>query len=340
MATLYLVDQGASANLDGERIVIQHDDTELGSVPLMKITDVVIFGNVMLTTPLLRRLLDQGVELSFLTTRGRYQGRLIGAASPHVDLRREQYRRADDTAWALVLAQTIVAGKLRNCRALLQRFARNRSSVDAEVPATIEALGDALHRVDRTTRVSALLGVEGSATARYFRGLRALFDPQWNFTDRNRRPPTDPVNAVLSFGYTVLLHKILGAVQAVGFPPDLGDTYQPGYQPPALALDMNEEVRPLIIDSLVLRCCSDGRLTPDDFSEGDAESRYAVRMSDDAKRRFLTAFEERLRIKLTHPEGADRGPGEVDYYRCFELQARRLARAVRGGALYQPLVTR
>ncbi len=340
MPTLYIVEQGATVAIDGERIVVRRDSATISALPLAKISDVVIFGNSTLSTPALRRLLDRGIELSFLTTRGRYQGRLVGAATPHVSLRRDQYRCADDPAWALRQAQAVVDGKLRNCRSLLQRFARNRSSVDPEVPATISALGEAISRVGRTTRITALLGVEGSATARYFRGLRALFDPAWRFQDRNRRPPTDPVNAALSLGYTLLQHKILGAVQTVGFDPYLGYLHQPDYHRPALALDLMEEFRPLIIDSLVLRCCSDGRLSHDDFSTGDHESPYAVRMSDDAKRRLITAFEERLRVKFTHPEGADRGPGEVDYARCFELQARRLARAVRGGDAYAPLIAR
>jgi CRISPR-associated protein Cas1 len=340
MPTLYIIEQGSTLTIDGERLIVEREGVQISAVPLVKVSDVIIFGNSTLSTPALKRLLDRGIELSFLTLRGRYQGRLVGMATPHVGLRREQYRRADDDAWALTQAQRIVEGKLRNCRALLQRFARNRSSVDPEVPATISALGDLIARVPRTTRITALLGVEGSATARYFRGLRALFDPEWRFQDRNRRPPTDPVNAALSLGYTLLQHKILGAVQTVGFDPYLGFLHQPDAHRPALALDMMEEFRPLIIDSLVLRCCSDGRLSQDDFSTGDADSPYAVRMSDDAKRRFITAFEERLRVTLTHPEGADRGPGEVDYLRCFELQARRLARAVRGGEPYAPLVAR
>ncbi|WP_129678152.1 CRISPR-associated endonuclease Cas1 [Candidatus Chloroploca sp. Khr17] len=340
MATLYIIEQGASVNLENERMVVSRDGQEVSALPLIKITDVVVFGNCSFSLPTLKRLLDRGVELSFLTVRGRYQGRLVGMATPHVGLRRDQYRKADDPAWALDQAQRIVNGKLRNCRALLQRFARNRSSVDPEVTSTISALSDLSERVQRTTKVSALLGVEGSATARYFRGLRALFDPAWNFQDRNRRPPTDPVNAALSLGYTLLQHHVLGAVQTVGFDPYLGYLHQPDYHRPSLALDMMEEFRPLIIDSLVLRCCSDGRLTQEDFSVGDDESPYAVRMSDEAKRRFIKAYEERVRIRLTHPEGADRGPGEVDYARCFELQARRLARAVRGGEPYQPMFSR
>ncbi|RRR69994.1 MAG: CRISPR-associated endonuclease Cas1 [Candidatus Viridilinea halotolerans] len=167
-----------------------------------------------------------------------------------------------------------------------------------------------------------------------------VFDPSWQFTDRNRRPPTDPVNATLSLGYTLLQHHILGAVQSVGFDPYLGFLHQPDYHRPSLALDMMEEFRPLIIDSLVLRCCSDGRLTPADFTTGDSASRYAVRLSDEAKRRFIAAYEERLQVKLTHPEGADRGPGEVDYRRCFELQARRLVRAIQSGEAYEPMFTR
>ncbi len=335
MATLYVVEQGATLGCDGERLCVTREDATLATLPLVKLDDVVIFGNVGISTPALKRLLDRGVEVTFLTVAGRYHGRLIGAATAHVALRRAQYRYADHSELSLGTAQACVRGKLTNARAVLQRFARNRASVDPGIHAVIDDLQALIERVERTTQVSSLLGLEGSATARYFGGLRALFDDAWGFNQRNRRPPRDPVNVLLSLGYTLLTHKMLGAVQAVGFDPFQGFLHQLDYNRPALALDLLEEFRPLLVDALVVRCCSDGRIQPADFTICDDAQRPLL-LSDAAKRRFVAAFEERMRLEVTHPDGADGRPGRVSYLRCLELQARRLARAVQQQTLYEP----
>ncbi|HWQ12858.1 MAG TPA: CRISPR-associated endonuclease Cas1 [Roseiflexaceae bacterium] len=339
MATLYVVEQGAELRCDGERIDVWRSGEVLGSIPLVKLDDLVIVGNVGLTTPAVKRLLDRGVEVTFLTVEGRYHGRLVGQVTAHAALRRAQYRRAEDAAWALRQAQACVSGKLRNQRALLRRFARNRAEPPEEATSAADALDDALARVERTTALSALLGVEGSATARYFGGVRALISAEWRFERRNRRPPADPVNVLLSLGYTLLTHKMLGAVQSAGFDPYMGFLHQHDYGRPSLALDLIEEFRPLLVDSLVLRCCGDGRLTVGDFAPGDDPARPVV-LSDDGKRRFIAAFEERMRTEATHPDGADGRPGKVTYLRCLELQARRLARAVLRDEPYEPFVAR
>lgn len=335
MTTLYVTEQGSEIRCDGERLVVRRDDACIGSIPLIKVEDVVIIGNIGISTPAIKRLLDLGVNVTFLTVEGRYHGRLVGGVSAHAALRAAQYRRLADREWSLRLAQRFVEGKLRNCRALLRRFARNRTEVAAEVDNAAYDLERLIERVPRTTTLNALMGVEGSATARYFGGVRALIGPEWRFEARIRRPPPDRVNALLSFGYTLLVHKMLGAVEGVGFDPYAGFLHQIDYGRPSLVLDLIEEFRPLLVDSLVIRCCNDGRVA---FETSDGA--YPVLLSDEGKRRFVAAFEERMRTAVTHPDGADGRPGKVDYLRCLTLQARRLARAVQGGAEYEPLVAR
>lgn len=335
MTTLYVTEQGSEIRCDGERLVVRRDDACIGSIPLIKVEDVVIIGNIGISTPAIKRLLDLGVNVTFLTVEGRYHGRLVGGVSAHAALRAAQYRRLADREWSLRLAQRFVEGKLRNCRALLRRFARNRTEVAAEVDNAAYDLERLIERVPRTTTLNALMGVEGSATARYFGGVRALIGPEWRFEARIRRPPPDRVNALLSFGYTLLVHKMLGAVEGVGFDPYAGFLHQIDYGRPSLVLDLIEEFRPLLVDSLVIRCCNDGRVA---FETPDGA--YPVLLSDEGKRRFVAAFEERMRTAVTHPDGADGRPGKVDYLRCLTLQARRLARAVQGGAEYEPLVAR
>jgi len=363
MATLYVTEQGSEIRCDGERLVVRRDDTCIGSIPLIKVEDVVIVGNIGISTPAIKRLLDLGVNVTFLTVEGRYHGRLVGSVSAHAALRAAQYHRLADREWSLRLAQRFVEGKLRNCRALLRRFARNRAEVATDVESAADDLEWFIERVPRTTTLNSLMGVEGSATARYFGGVRALIGPEWRFEARIRRPPPDRVNALLSFGYTLLVHKMLGAVESVGFDPYAGFLHQIDYGRPSLVLDLIEEFRPLLVDSLVIRCCNDGRIAFDDFTSRTQFSNscsgscndgriafddftetpdgaYPVLLSDEGKRRFVAAFEERMRTTVTHPDGADGRPGKVDYLRCLTLQARRLARAVQGGADYEPLVAR
>ncbi len=340
MPTLYLIEQGAELHCDGERMDVRRDGVVLQSLPLIKIEQVVIFGNVQLSTPAIKRLLDREVDVVFLTQGGRFHGRLVGESPPHVALRRLQYRRADDSAWALAVARAMVGGKLRNQRALLQRFRRDRVDPPPELDEIITTLQETTHKAERTQGRSALMGAEGFATKRYFAGMRLLFrDAGWGFNARVRRPPTDPVNVLLSLGYTLLLNNVLGAVQTVGLDPYLGCLHVDEYNRPSLALDLMEEFRPLLVDSLVLRCCNAGTVSPAEFSPTDDRDR-PILLSDAGKRSFVRAFEERLRLEVLHPEGAESGPGRVAYRRCIELQARRLARAIQRGGTYEPLVTR
>lgn len=339
MTTLYIIEQGAMLTCDGERLNVERDGEVLQSIPMVKLEDIVVFGNAGLSTPAMKRLLDRNIDVVFLTLDGRYHGRLVGQVTAHVALRQAQYARAADPAWVLRQAQRIVEGKLRNQRAVLHRFTRNRANPPAEAEEAAEELDAYIQRARRATRLNALLGIEGSATARYFRGLRALLGPEWRFDGRRRRPPPDPVNVLLSLGYTLLAHKALGAAQTAGFDPYLGILHQLEYKRPSLALDLMEEFRPILVDSLVLRVCGDGRIGAGDFAPGDAERPVILR--DEGMRRFLAAFEERMRTEALHPLGADSGPGRVSYLRCLELQARQLARAVRGEVEdYQPFTAR
>ncbi|GAB4180061.1 MAG: CRISPR-associated endonuclease Cas1 [Roseiflexaceae bacterium] len=338
MPTLYLVEQGAEVGCQGDQLIIRRGEEILTKVPIIKIDDVVIFGNVALTTPAIKRLLDEGIEVTFLTIHGRYHGRLVGAATPHAALRRAQYQRSENPMWVLRHARAHVVGKLRNQRALLQRFARNRQEVATGVLEAADALAQHLDRLPRTTTVGGLLGFEGSATARYFAGFRALLGPEWRFSARARRPPPDPINALLSFGYTLLSHKAFGAVQMAGLDPYQGFLHAVDYRRPALALDLVEEFRPLIVDSLVLRICGDGRITHEDFQESDDGP--GMLLKDDARRRFVSFFDERLRTEVTHPDGADGRPGKVTYLRCIQLQARQIARAIQRNTDYEPFAAR
>jgi CRISPR-associated protein Cas1 len=280
------------------------------------VTQVVLFGNIGLTTPAIDVLLQRGVEVVFLTRRGEYRGRLVGQTTPHVPLRQSQYRRLDDPTFKLEMARGFVHAKLTHQRALLLRHNRQRG--DLKIAAAAQAVRDGLDGLTRRTTLNALNGQEGAASAAYFSGLRLLIDPQWKFDDRNRRPPRDPVNVLLSLGYTLLAQAAQAAVQTVGLDPYAGFLHETAYNRPSLALDLMEEFRP-VVDGVMLWCLNGGRITPDDFSPGPEER--PIVLSEAGLKCFIQAFEERLETKFTHPLRGVQFP----LRQCIIEQARQVA---------------
>ncbi len=336
MPPLYVVQQNTKLRIANRRVQVEQDDPQLAarlrreaspavlsSTPLAQVDQVVIFGNVGLTTPAIDALLAQNAEVVFLTQRGEYRGRLVGEVTPHVPLRRAQYRRLDEAEFVLETARGFVAAKLRHQRALLQRH--NKERQEAEIAAAVEQMGEAIEGLGRKTALSSLLGVEGSATAAYFRGLRKLFDPAWKFDDRNRRPPRDPVNVLLSFGYTLFGQLTASAVQAVGLDPYAGFLHEVAYNRPALGLDLLEEFRP-VVDGVVLWCCNSGQVTLQDFTPGESAERPIV-LGEAGQKRFIQAYEQRLEVKFTHPL---RGM-QLSLRQCVLEQARQIAQRVQNG---------
>lgn len=286
------------------------------SVPLGQVEQVVLFGNIGLTTPAIDALLAQNSQVVFLTQNGTYRGRLVGQLTPHVPLRRAQYACLNDAAFTLELAKAFTRAKLEHQRALLLRNTREERSQG--VQAVAERLNRALDELPRKTSLESLRGLEGASTAAYFSALRTFFAPEWKFRDRNRRPPADPVNVLLSFGYTLLTQAAIGAVETVGLDPYAGFLHEYVYNRPALALDLLEEFRPMI-DGVVMWACRAGQVKVDDFSPGPPER--PVVLSEAGKRRFVQAYETRLDQPHLHPLRGLKFP----LRQCLIEQARQLA---------------
>lgn len=332
MPPLYVIEQGAHLHQDGRRLLVKKDEQELASAPLVQVSEVVLLGNVGLTTPVIKRLLAENIDVVFMTLDGEYCGRLAGPATPHVLLRRKQYERQGSPAFSLQIAQQMVAGKLANERVLLQRHNRERS--DSAIAGAVSALEAAVERVDRTTLVSALTGVEGAATAAYFGAWKRLLKPEWKFEKRMRRPPPDPVNVLLSFGYTLLAHTAQGAVEGAGLDPYAGFLHAVEYKRPSLALDLMEEFR-AVVDGVVLWCCNSGQVSPGDFTPGDAAR--PVIMNVGSRRTFIQAYERRMDDLILYPRLDER----LTVRRCIQAQARRLADCIQRDAPdYKPMLFR
>src|SRR6266702_7539891 len=322
MATLYLSEQQSIVKKRDQYLIVQYPEPDKRKieVPLIKVSQVVVSGDVTLTSPAVHMLLEAGIEICYLSMYGHFRGRLSPPVAKNALLRREQYRAYADPQRALKVAQACVKGKLENMRTLLLRS--NRQLQDSEVTVATVAIQQMIREVPRATTVGSLLGFEGSGSAAYFKVFGKLVRGSMTFTHRRRRPPTDPVNAMLSLGYTRLLHQISSAIQIVGFDPYMGFLHQPRHGRPALALDLMEEFRPIIADSVVLNIVNHHILTEKDFSE----ELGVVHLRPEARKTFYGKFEERLQEELQHPYFGYR----TSYRRSIELQARLLGKWLTG----------
>ena len=320
MATLYLNEQQSIVKKRDGYLIVQYRDKRSIEVPLIKVSQVVVSGDVTLTTPALHTLLERGIEVCFLSMYGHFRGRLSPPVAKNALLRREQYRAHADRGRALKIAQACVSGKLENMRTMLLRL--NRTLADDEIAGATVAIRNVNQLVPTAETVGSLLGFEGNGSSAYFSVFAKLLRNPMNFTHRRRRPPTDPVNAMLSLGYTLLLHQVSSAIQVVGFDPYIGYLHQPRYGRLALALDLMEEFRPIIADSVVLDVVNHRILAEKNFQE----ELGVVHLKADACKTFYAKFEERLMEELQHPYFGYR----TSYRRCIELQARLLGKSLTG----------
>lgn len=333
MNTLYVVEDGAVVRKDGDQLkLFSARDGLLLALPLTQVSQLVLMGNVTVTAPVVRTLLDRGIGLVYLTGDGKLLGRLQPTESKNVPLRWAQFQAASDPQRSLHIAKAIVRGKILNERTLLQRAAREGSSGTGQAITQLRALAE---RVERATGLDELRGIEGAAAAAYFREwpnlIKVLGFP---FPGRIRRPPTDPVNALISFGSVLLMNEVLAACQIVGFDPYVGFLHMDRYGRPALALDLMEEFRPVLVEATVLAFVNRRMVDPEDFETGVGG---AKRMKRHALQKFLAAWDEKKRTIIRHPVLN----WEVPYWRVIELQARVLGKALLGEIDdYVPFLTR
>jgi CRISPR-associated protein Cas1 len=350
LATLYLSEQYGIVKREGEALRVEiPDDKATGRerkvvrVPLIKVDQVVVQGEVTLPASAIAALLERRVTTHYLTRTGRSLGSLVPDPTRNAALRIAQYEAFCRPATRFNLARACIDGKLRNLRTMLLRF--NRSREDAPLDGAIRSIREAQQRLaaqqapetvapaDRMNGSGAIFAAEGQGSGAYWSVFGKLLGHGWTWTGRQRRPPPDPVNALLSFGYTILINQALAQLAVVGLDPYIGFLHRPGFGKPALALDLVEEFRPLVVDSTVLTLLNTGVLRERDFVREAGN----VRLTDDGRRTFLTKLEERLNSDIVHPEFGYR----ASYRRCIELQARLLGKALMGEIpAYPPFIVR
>lgn len=332
---LYVQSAGAKVGRSGAELMVTTQDGGRTAVRIADTSHVALFGNVQISSQAVRELCDRGIPIVYFSSGGWFSGMTRGMDHKNVELRRRQFSAAASTDRSLQLAKRLVSVKIKNCRTLIRR---NSSSAP---PWTLSRLKELVATVEATTSMESLLGVEGTAARVYFEAFAKLIKepddstPQLPFEldGRNRRPPRDPVNALLSFGYAMLAKDLAITLQTVGFDPFLGFYHQPHYGRPALALDLMEEFRPLVVDSVVLSAVNTGVVKTSDFVRRGG----AVSLTTTGRTKFVRAYERRMDEEISHPVFSYR----ISYRRTLEVQVRLLARYLTGEIdEYPPFATR
>lgn len=320
MATLYVQEQGACVRKRDEQVLITKDGKTLQEIPLNKIDQVVLMGRgVQMSTALLVELIGRGIPVMLTNQRGsRHYATLTSGPSRFGALRLAQMQRVNEPVWALDLARAVVRAKLANQRAVLA------SSGWASAPAAAAQIATAAASVDGANDIDAVRGYEGAGAAAYFGAWRVALQRAWGFQGRAFYPPPDPVNAMLSFGYTLLLHDVLTAVQFTGLDPYLGTFHVIEAGRPSLALDLMEEFRPLVVDRLVLDLIKAGQVRRQQF-ERPAQRPDAVHLDAAGRALMVERYEAAMEAPARLPSGE-----QTPMRRVVLLQVQAVARVVRG----------
>ncbi|MFM9816939.1 UNVERIFIED_CONTAM: type I-C CRISPR-associated endonuclease Cas1c [Spiribacter pallidus] len=332
--TLYITRQETYLHKERETIIIKQGDEKLGQFPALSLGGILCFGRVSVSPFLMGYCADQGIGLAFYTDYGRFLARVQGPENGNVLLRREQYRWADSPDQAVSVARLSVAAKIANSRSVLQREIRNHGDTSL-LRQAVDELACSLRRVRSADSVDAIRGMEGDAAKTYFGVFNELVKGSgFAFGGRVRRPPTDPVNALLSFVYSLITQECTSALQGVGLDPYVGFLHKDRPGRPSLALDMLEEFRAAWADRLVLTLINRQQIQLKDF---ETDSTGAVRLKEEPRKRVLTAYQERKQTELLHPYLEEQVPlGLLPH-----CQALLLARHLRGDMqLYPPYVVK
>ncbi len=332
LVPVHVQGHGLDIGKKGGSIVIRERGRVVEEVHIKDISNLSVYGNNRITAQAQRALCEAGVTISWFTSGGWFYAFTRGMHQKNVELRREQFRVADRPDRNLAFAKAYMVGKISNCRTLLMR------NHPEPPPKVLAGLKNHLALVREARTAEMLLGIEGNAARLYFSEFGNLLKPRagktlaaFDFQGRNRRPPRDPINALLSFGYSVLCRDAAAALLSVGFDPQVGFYHKVRPGRPALALDLMEEFRPLVTDSVVLTVVNNGEVTPDGF----LCTRIGCAMKPETRKAFLQAYERRMDTLVTHPVFGYR----MSYRRILEVQARLLGRALLGDIPEYPAFT-
>jgi len=327
MANLYITEQGSVLCKTGDRLIVRKDKEVLLDVSCHKIETILIFGNVQFTTQAVSELFEHGIEMALLSRTGRLKGQLTPPMPKNIELRMAQYERYKDSDFVLKLSKAIVSGKIKNCLALLERFRHNHPETDLEIE--INSLKRSVLEVEHRKTIQELMGVEGSAARIYFNGFARMNLSGFSFDGRRKRPATDPINGLLSFGYTLLFNELSSLMDGIGFDPYLGFFHQIDYGRPSLAADLIEEFRAPVIDRFTLRLINNRTFSLEDFFLHEGSG--SMHLKREGLKRYFEEYEKYMAQEFKHPVVQ-----RATFRKIFQEQAHRLAKTIRQEEEYIP----
>lgn len=335
MSTLYISEEGLSLEKSGNRMIIKRRAETLREVPLEKVENIVLMGRCYPTSPLMIEMLEREIPVTWLSGTGRFFGRLESTAGINIERQRDQFRRGDDPSFCLTLSKSFIGAKIKNSRVLLRRF--NRETNNPKVEKIIEDLAELAEKADNASDINQLMGFEGYAGKMYFTGMSFLVSNFFRFKGRTKQPPKDPFNSLLSFGYTLLLYELYTAITNKGLHPYAGFLHQIRKGHPALASDLIEEWRPVIVDSMVMNIARKDIYKPDYFVN-DEES-GGVYLDKITSRDFIERFEDRIKTEHHYLAYIDHS---TSFRESIQFQVGSLAKAIEenNASIYRPVIIR
>lgn len=329
---VYVNEQGAVVRKKGGLLMITKGKDTLKQLPLRQIDQLVLVGNVQVTTQAGKHMVKEGIDVVFVTTTGNYNYCYDKSESKFADLRRQQVRLCDNPQRSLEIARQIVVGKINNQRVVLQR----RAEEDAQAAKALKGMLSMLKQVENARDLDQLRGYEGKAAAFYFDGVRTFFPQQWGFQKREYYPPPDPTNSLLSYAYTLLLKDVKTHLHLTGLDPAFGFFHALEDNHPSLALDVMEEFRPSISDIVVLTLVLDGHITLADF-EATGQGGLPYRLTQTGREVLIAMHEQRMADEVYHPMAQ----GMTSYRNAMAYQSRQMRWVVEGKSVdYQTIQLR
>lgn len=333
MSVLYVTEPGTQVHKDKEKLILVKGENIQNVVPIQKIEQLILMGKgVSATTPTLHALCSQGIDIIFLSGSGRYLSRLVGNEHKNSKLRYQQALCANQYEFSLKVVREVVRGKVLNQRTLMRRHVQQTE----KTKNNLQIMNDMVSQSETEPNIDRLRGLEGFAAKNYYDLLRLILNkpidgPSWGFEKRQYYPAVDPINALLSFGYTLMLKDMVAACQMIGLDPYIGFFHTLDYGRPSLALDLIEEFRPIIVDSILLDLINHNQVRLSDFiraKEVDPFTKHpeAVWLNNPGRKKFITNYEERMNQKIHYPMTAE----QLTYRQIFQKQAQSIAALIQG----------
>ena len=334
LQTLFLTQHGGVLGKDQARFSVKHSKHPTAYIPAIHVDQIMVFGNSQITTQAMHYCLEKRIPIYLLSAAGRYYGAIESFDTDPVKLHKRQFLVSDDERFSQTLACAFIEGKLRNSQLVLKRYARHQQL--PEFSQAAKRFTHIINKIQNAESLDQLRGYEGNAARIYFQALVKTLNPKWQFSKRIKNPPTDPINALLSYGYTILFYNVYSLLRLHGLNPHVGFLHPIRMGHPALVSDIIEEFRAIIVDSVVFNLVFNERLSPEGFYWPDGRE-SACWIKPEAKRIFIKALEQKFNSKITHPHSGLK----IDYRRAIAHQIRQLSAVIRGTEIqYKAMVLR